>query len=116
MARPLRRWLRRWLGAGGDDGDAPDDPPFTGPLTIEQFELLRDEAPPGLEIISGSTVWFDGREHINGLIVGDRDSNEVIALGCPPDGDGWEEFEAAPAEAARGKLGQAIEDWEQNDY
>lgn len=110
------RWLSEWLGAELRTGSGEADPWFTDPLTIQEFETLRSEAPVGLEVMAGSTTWIDDQEHINGLIVGDRESNEVVILGRPPDADGWEELGAMAGRQARQKLAEANAEWDGTSY
>ncbi len=116
MVRDWHRWLSEWLGVQLRTGAGGHDPWFTDPLTIQEFETLRSETPAGLEVMAGSTIWIDDQEHINGLIVGDRESNEVVILGRPPDADGWEELGAMAGRHAREKLAEAIAEWEGESY
>jgi len=89
---------------------------FTQPLTIEEFERLRDDAPDGLEVLAGATVWLDDQERINGLLIGDRDSNEIVVFTCPPDADEWEELGAMPEAEARETLRAEVDTWDPDAY
>lgn len=89
-----RQWLSRTFGVPGRGGDErTNEPRFADPLTIDEFETLRDEAPTGMEVMSGSTTWMDDQERITALVLGERTSNEAVLLRHPLDADGWEEFE-----------------------
>lgn len=117
MDRTWRQWLARTLGiTGQSEADPPREPRFTEPLTIEQFETLRDEAPEGMEILSGSTTWIDDQERITAVIIGDRTSNKVVFVGYPPGSDGWKEFGDGHLGTARGQLAQAMSEWENDPY
>lgn len=94
MEPAWREWLSRTFGVTSQGGEEPTtEPRFADPLTIEEFETLRDEAPSGMEVLSGSTTWIDDQERITALVIGERTSNEALLLRHPPDAEGWREFE-----------------------
>lgn len=111
------RWLADTLGADLRAGSEEVlEVAFTEPLTIEEFEQLRDNAPDDLEVLAGSTVWIDDQERINGLLIGDQGSNEVIVFTCPPNGDEWAELGAMPEAEARESLRAEVDTWDPDGY
>ena len=111
------QWLADTLGADLRAGsEEVIEEAFTQPLTIEEFERLRDDAPDGLEVLAASTVWIDDVERINGLLIGDKASNDVVVFTCPPDADEWEELGAMPEDEARETLRTEIDNWDPDGY